>query len=673
MRMLLTTLRSVGLVGGVLLIAQPLLQISRERIDPPLVGLLIDRSASMNLTQGGIDRREQVSTLLESPSFTEFKRRHNIKAFGFSDTLNSFDLDIKPLPIATGPATDIADAISILPLALQKRNHDAILLVTDGANNRGPDPARLARIGRSPIYTIGIGSAEPSRDLMITEVVSNPVVYQGSNTPVEVGYSAIGLAGTLFEVLLRDDQGAIIGRERITADANFVEGKAHFEAVVGRAGRIQYRVEIPALETELTADNNRRAFYLNALANRMRVLVMAGAPDNSLGDLVRRLSADDQIELTLRTTKSSTFYEGNWPDDGMLERTDVIILHHFPTRKNSSAQLEAFAKAVIQRNLPVCLIEGGDLDGTSLRTLSELLPVVYSGKDGLLRSAAVKPLRRHSIIAEPDDEGFAQKWTALPPLKFMSNGFALQPGAETLAEFEEGGGRHSPAIIVMERGSKKSAAILARDLWRWGLASPGKEGILEPLFSRLVRWLAVRKSEKRVQLAFGKEQFTLQEPISLTVSVYDENYQPLDKAEVKVKVKAVGRDGTQLTLLGAGGGQYRGSFLPWGEGEYGVSAQAKFDGRNIGSDSGSVIVEPFSIELLNTRLNEPLLRGIAEASGGAYAPADSAEQMLNSMTIPASITRDEKRLALSGGWIHLLIVVGCLALEWFLRVRQGML
>ena len=673
MRFLLTALRTVGLVGGVLLIAQPLLQISRTRSVAPLIGVLIDRSTSMNLKQGGVDRSVQVGRLLASPEFAEFSKLHNVVEFGFSDSLVRLDPEAQSLIAATGPATNIAFAISALPAALQKQAPAAIILISDGANNQGLDPARLARGVRSPIYTIGVGSTAPTHDLMITDVVANPVVYQGSKTPVEVGYSAIGLAGTSFEVILRDDDGDVVARERITVAEDLMEGKVTFEPMVERAGRIQYRVEIPALESELTADNNRRAFYLNALANRMRVLVMAGTPDNALGDLIRRLAADEQIEVTQRTSKGGSFYEGTWPDDALLDRTDVVILHHFPIRKNSPAQLEAFAQGLKRRNLPVCLIDGGDLDGSSLRYFEALLPVAYAGRDATVLSATVKPLRRHSIIAEPDDAGFLQKWTSLPPLKFRSDGYTLQPNAETLAEFNEGGGHSSPALVVMEHGSKKSAAILMRDLWRWGLASPGKDGVTEPLVSRLVRWLAVRKSEKRVQLAFGKEQFTLQEPISISVNVYDENYRPVDQAEVRIRIKSAERDGTQQALQGSGGGQYRGSFQPWGEGEYQVVAEATIDGRNIGSDSGSVIVEPFSIELLNTRMNEPLLRGIAEASGGSYVPADSAGLMFKALKIPPTIEKDEKRMALSGGWVHLLIVVGCLALEWFLRVRQGML
>jgi hypothetical protein len=674
LRWLLTVLRCLGLTLGLWLIWEPTLEIVRDHSESALIDVLIDHSASMALKQAGIDRIQQVNDLLASQSFKRLSERNRLSGFGFSDSLSATITLLRgDLPAANGAETDIADALAKAVQAARSAKLGGILLISDGENNAGPDPARLSRQLRLPIWTIGIGSAAQSKDVMITEVDASSIVYQGSKVPIQVAWRAIGVKGVPFDIRLIGESGATLGRQSISADADFAEGRTEFEITVERAGRQQFRVELPHLEGELTADNNRRSFYLNVLANRMRVLVMAGPPDNSLGDLLRRIAPDEHVQVTSRTTKSNSFYEGGWPDEKLLDQIDVIILHHFPTRLNSSSQVAAFAEAVSKKNLPVCLIDGGALEPLMLKSFESVLPVLVTSGRGKLISAQVAPLRRHSIIAEPEDLNYAEKWSALPPVNFMAGLYTALPQAEVLAEFQPGGAQHFPAIIISERAGSKSAALLMRDLWRWGLVSPGSDGVTEPFIQRLIRWLAVRKSDKRVQLAFSKEQFSTQEQVGFTASVYDENYRPFDGAEVQAKVSSALREGVRLTLTGEGKGRYRGSFQPWGEGEYKVQVQARQNSSSLGEDSSSVAVEPFSIELLDTRLNEPLLRQIAEASGGSYAPADSAERLLDSITLPVEIMHEEYRHDLWGGWWHLGAVVFCLGLEWFIRVRMGML
>lgn len=679
LRLLLASLRWCAIIGGILLLAQPVIEIHRTSHRPADVLVLVDKSASMGLLAD--DRLHKLEDMLTGSPFRRIGDEFSLRLFSFTDSLDPEYGDVRKLieTPPTGVGTDLGGAWM---KALEQYSIDrpaVILLITDGVHNRGTDPARMARITHVPIWSVGIGSSEAMRDLMIRSVSVSPVVYQGSRVPVEVGYRGVGAAGTTTSLVMRDTGGKRLSSRTVRFGGDFSEETLMFEIPVDSPGRYRYSVEIERLDGELTYDNNRRSFYLNVLKNRMRVLIMAGLPDQGLGDLVRRLRRDDNIEIILRTTAPAQkggagFYEGGWPDDELLDRTDVVILHHFPVRSNRIGSLESFAAKVLEKELPVGFIEGGKISVRGIKLFDNVLPVTLNRTRVRVRRGQVLPVKRHGVTADPDAADITAGWAEMPPVTFGAEAFTVKPQASVLAEFtEEGSGKRYPAIAVQETGGTKSAAILIRDLWRWGLAGPGDEGIVEPLLHRLVRWLAVRKTDKRVKVIFDKELFSNQEPVGFAVTVLDENYLPLDGVDVAVEVSRDGDVGGQATLEGLGQGRYRGSFHSWGEGEYNVAVEARLDGEQIGKDRGRITVEPFSIELLDTWLNEQLLRAIGEASGGGYVPIDSADSLFGSFDFPMVDSEEVRKIRLWGrGWL-LACIIGLLTIEWFIRVRVGML
>ena len=64
------------------------------------------------------------------------------------------------IPAADG-ATAIGDALTLAAQQLPLRGHRAVILMTDGVNNRGEDPLQAANALAArhvPIYTVGIGT-----------------------------------------------------------------------------------------------------------------------------------------------------------------------------------------------------------------------------------------------------------------------------------------------------------------------------------------------------------------------------------------------------------------------------------------------------------------------------------------------------------------------------------
>lgn len=675
LRLALIALRSIALTGGIWILGQPNLIIERRKEEPAAVAIALDRSQSLALEQAGSKRMEMVKEFFASPAYRSLLHSCNVQILGFGDTVQILPTDdyawLADAP--DRPATDIGSVLSFIAASTKQNEYQAAFLISDGAVNHGADPARIAKALNIPVWTIGVGTTEISPDAMILTTVVSPVVYQGSRTSINVGYRAVSLKDKTLTVSLRDRGEQIVGQAQVKPAADFEEGECRFEVDVAGAGRLRWTAEISRIEGELTYDNNRHSFYVNALRSRIRLTLMAGAPSNACGDLIRRLNRDEHIQLTTRIARGNGFYEGGWPDEKMLSETDVIFLHQFPARQTDRAAFAHWAAEVVKFKIPLCYFDGERADPSFAKELFERLPVTRIGQPAQLTSAQLLPAQRHAVIAAPDDIDYAAKWGGLPPLQFAPAGWSSKPGAEILAYFQMPAGQRIPGLVVQQLTDYKSAALLARDFWRWGLASPGEEGITEPLLGRLVRWLALKPTDKRVVIKFDKEQFSARENAGFYATVYDENFTLIDGAEVEAQTDLAGKNPIKYILEPAGSGRYIGGFTSWGEGEYRVAVSARYKGNPIGSDTASVIVEAFSIELLDTRLNEDALRKIGVLTGGGYVPIAKADSLLSTLEYPPYNKTITAHYRLWGIWRLLWLIIGCLTLEWFIRMRKGML
>ena len=205
---------------------------------------------------------------------------------------------------------------------------------------------------------------------------------------------------------------------------------------------------------------------------------------------------------------------------------------------------------------------------------------------------------------------------------------------------------------------------------------PGADRLLSNLFGASVRWLVTREDEKPVQVHPLKDQFAGTDPAEFTAQVYDENYKPVDNAEVSLTVTRKGQS-SQLTLTPLGNGRFEGAFDPLPEGEYTYSATARVGGRDIDAGRGSFSVGGLNTEFQETRANKLLLQQIAARTGGHYYDAGSLEHLPEDFAALPGYSIREVRAAQqwelwNKPWMFALLA-GIFSLEWFLRKRFGML
>ena len=118
-----------------------------------------------------------------------------------TNELVSMDLDSLVL---NDDATDITAALRKIRGQKDVSNIGAILLATDGNYNLGQNPIYETEQLGLPIFAVGIGDSTEQKDLLITKVSANELVYTETEVPIDVTVKSAGYKGERVEVILSD-------------------------------------------------------------------------------------------------------------------------------------------------------------------------------------------------------------------------------------------------------------------------------------------------------------------------------------------------------------------------------------------------------------------------------------------------------------------------------------
>ncbi len=288
--------------------------------------------------------------------------------------------------------------------------------------------------------------------------------------------------------------------------------------------------------------------------------------------------------------------------------------------------------------------------------------------------------RTHPILKGETNDATQELWDKLPPVFRVQNYYRAKPEATVLATARlQSTTLNDPLILVQNIQQKKSEAILAYGVWRWQLlsdAGSSQTRLLEQVFVHSVRWLTTREDDRRIRVQPAKDVFTSQEPVEFTAQVYDENYQPVDDAQVEVQA-VQGKESSTLVLNSIGSGQYRAAFDQLPEGDYRFTARVRSGGNELGTSNGVFSIGGTNAEFLETRMNQPLLQQIAARTGGKYYIPSTISSLPNDIALLPNFKSHEMihttEIELwNSRWI-LAFVILLFSLEWFLRKQSGML
>ncbi|MBK7404596.1 MAG: hypothetical protein IPJ41_08155 [Phycisphaerales bacterium] len=675
-RVVLAACRALLLVLLAVLAAGPRLVRENERTERDWVAVLLDRSGSMAIPDGGANRtREaQLEAAASSPAWAKIAESHELLWLGF-------DADAYELPRtaalgeAAGARTRLGASLSGAIAKLSGRPISGVVVVSDGRTSDPPEGPALRELTsqKVPVFTVPLGSEQALLDLALQSVDAPSSAFVGDFIPVTARVVARGGeagAAPAARVTLTDPvTGETIDSRELPPDA-WHDGVAevHLAARPEEAGAARWSVRVESAGGDVLPGNNERGVEVELVDRPLRVAYFDGYPRweyRFVKDLlVREKSVKSSVMLL--ATDRRYIQEGNVGlahvprSSGEWSEFDVIVLGDVRPDAFTPEQLEQIREVVTERGTGLLWIAGPGSTpwlwaSTPLRDLLPFSPTL-SDSPGAPRAyaAAATPITlrpepaaaRLGVLEMGDGAGAG--WPAR--LSDPSTGWsvlrwsialdraAIKPTAEILADGVpiSGAGDPSPTVVTMRFGAGRVVFVGSDELWRW--RTQAAAGAPERFYLPLVR-LAGRGSLARagrpVVLEAAPATVGVETPVRISATLLDQSLVDAAPPSVGVRItrKASGgstdEEATSIRLGSEGSGGSAASFASsWvapGPGEYVVEATDPLLASS-GAKAEFRVLSPDD-EMRTPEADHALLAELAQRTGGAVVPPDRLDEL----------------------------------------------
>ena len=618
-----------------------------------------------------------------------------------------------------GRTTDLGD---VLRSTLGKESEGVgVIVITDGQHNSTSSPLAVSRIlgeGGVPMFTVGVGSEKPVYDMALSEVVGPSTVFKEDRVKGEILLNDLMEAGVPFDLKVLLDEEVVweekieatgVGERRIPYDFSVTElvarlvEKGKQEGVEEGALKnlpLGFVVKVEAQreedrEKERIKDNNAKPMFVQAVAQKRRVLLIDSRPRWETRYLHNLFERDEkwEVNVLMRMAVSPDgpqpwdhgMEPGEFPDtEEELFSYDVVIMGDVPRRWFSEEEVGWLAAFAGERAGGLIFIDGtrGNLRTFLGTPLGDILPVNWfeDGKEEIPEKLVLAPEGEllNPLRFVPATEENAGVWESLRAPHWVAK-TVVMPGAELLVEAEMKNGTRLPAMVWRRFGAGKVFYTASDQLWRWRYDVADRYH--QRFWMQLVNWVAEPPfSVKGGRVSLGTDEFVYPEGgiAAFRARLRDEVGRPVNDADL---VAVLIRDGEEIAEYELeadenGGGIYRGRSAEMGPGTYEIAVRQK---RTFGGDINFEerveirVEEPPNHEMDALSMNQGLLEGMAKSSGGAFFLEEEAGALVGLLD---SIDRKKVISSQTDLWSSywwLVPVILLLTAEWILRKRAGML
>jgi uncharacterized membrane protein len=464
-------------------------------------------------------------------------------------------------------------------------------------------------------------------------------------------------------------------------------------------GEFVYTVSIPEFSGEAVLDNNERSFVVKVIRDKIRVLQVAGRPSWDERFLRQHLKENPNVDLIsffiLRTPNDDPQVSEKelslipFPTDKIfdteLHTFDVVIFQNFDYRPYRMARYLPNIRDAVRDGLGFVMLggpqsfAGGGYRGTAIE---EILPVQLD-QPGTVESPAqltLTPVGLVHPITQLGRNKLSELWQDLPAWPRVNTTGPLNPDASVLvnATSKDSRVQAMPLISVSEVGKGRTMAISSDSMWRWRFSDSQDGGASERAYHRFwsnsLRWLVRDPEHARVQVLPTRYRFETNSTASASVRVLNQDYQPAGNRPVRVTLFRSGNTVVIEDVVTAENGTARLQWEHLRPGAYRIQAQAQLLSGESTEGQGVFVIESQTLERMSSAPNPPLLRSIANATGGSSGPLSPQTFENPNVVAPEVIEVDRRRNTelWDNGWA-LLLMLGLFGGDWALRRRAGYL
>jgi hypothetical protein len=587
----------------------------------------------------------------------------------------------------------------------------AVIMLTDGVTTEGQTVSEVAEYVRRksvPLYLVGLGNDQPPRDLRLSDLLVDDIVFVGDLVNFDFKVTASGFAGQRAVIRLTEKGrgGKVLAEERVTLSKNGESQSARLSYRPLAEGDFEYVVEAQPLAGEANLQNNRQSRIVRVRDESLRVLYVQEQPSyefrflkNALSRELKRDGKQKAIALTTVLQEADLEYAEHdetaarvFPvSRDELFAFDVLLLGDANPSFLSRTVMEHMVAFVEERGGGLVILAGPRHMPLAYRDtpLAKLLPIdlntasVPPPEAVLDKAITVLPTRlglsSPQMQLENSTAANQRVWRSMPGVYWRLQAADLRPGALVLAEdvTQTGpSGLHLPIVTMQFVRAGKVIFQATDETYRWA-RHPDGEQYYTRYWMQTLRYLSRAKlleGSRAAELTSDRDEYRQGDNVRLRVRFFDDRLAPPRDEDLTVMLEREGSQRRQIKLQrdAASRGIFEGVLSHLAEGSYHAWVGAPTLPGKPASQRFTVVAPPG--EQARLEMDAAELRQAAKTTQGKYYTIRNAEQLAKDLPRGRQVRIESlppTPIWNSSVWAGLFLAL--ILTEWLWRKRAGML
>lgn len=641
--LLFAFLRFISVFALLLLLINPTFRKQTYFLEKPTLVVAVDNSSSIKYLNQVQPVSQWVRQINENESLRD---RFDIKMYSFSEKLKdslSLTFDQKQ--------TNISSALQNLD-QIYKNSNAPTIVITDGNQTYGKGYQFSSNTFKQNVYPIVVGDTTKVMDTKIQQLNVNRYAYLKNKFPVEVilTYSGKENVQTKFEVT--SGQSTVYS-ESVSFSGDSNSKVLNFTLPASSVGVLQYKAVVRPLAGEKNTVNNKKDFAVEVIDQKTNVLLISDIVHPDLGAIKKSIESNERRSLTFSSSAMSK----------QLEDYQLIILYQ-PT-----SRFKKVYDKLVRLRKNYFTITGSKTDWVFLnkaqnkyrheitRQTENYLPRFNSNYGSFLL----------------DDIGFSE----YPPLIGTFGEVKVNAAYDILLYRTIGNiSTENPLWITLEDNGIRESVLFGEGVWRWraqNYLNTKSFQAFDDFFGKLIQYTASNKQKSRLN-TISESFYYGNASIKIKAEYFTKNYEFDRRGNLTITIKNKDTQAIQTTpmLLKNSSYDVELSNLSAGNYEYTV----RVTGENI-SRSGSFTILEYDVEqqLLNADVTK--LKQLATNTEGKAYYMDQYELLVTDLIKDSryqAIQKSKENVVSLIDWKYLLVlIIGALTIEWFMRKYNGLI
>ncbi|NRB61005.1 MAG: VWA domain-containing protein [Winogradskyella sp.] len=644
LKYLLTGLRTLSILGILLLLINPKFESYSYDDEKPNLVLAVDNSESISY----LNQNENAEAVIESlRSNEDLKERFIIKTFSFGKNISEND----SLSYSE-KQSNISNTLKQLG-EVYKNETAPIVLISDGNQTFGADYSFTSKAVNQEIYPIILGDSTKYSDLSIKQLNVNRYVFLKNQFPIEIIANYNGDESVDSELMIYSGDNVVF-RKSLQFDASKTSEIISTALPANRVGVKTYRVEISPIEGERNTVNNSKSFGVEVIEQKTNIAIVSESLHPDLGTLKKSIESNEQRSASI--LKPNEFSE-------KINDFQLVILYQPNDRFNN------VFKIINKENLNTFIITGLTSDYTFLNSIETNFKHKITNQ-----TEDFQPIlnRNYStfIIDNINFEGF-------PPLKseFGNVQFSV-PNEIILSKMVNGIDIKQAMLSTFEIDNKKHALLSGEGIWRWRAQSYLDSGSFEDFdnfIGKLIQYLSSNKKRNRLNVDY-QSFYNGNEDVVISAQYFNKSFEFDDSAALTIVLKNKDTNNLREVPLLLNNSNYSVDLSGIEAGTYDFTI--KHNEENV-SASGTFEVIEYNVEQQFLNADVTKLNTLAENSNGKAFFYNQTTDIINKLLADTryQITqKSTKNIVPLIDWKYLLGIIGLsLFAEWFIRKYNGLI